>query len=810
MNWLDELNPAQRVAVECTEGPVMIVAGAGSGKTRVLTYRMAYLIEKGEDPFQMLALTFTNKAAAEMRHRIEALIGHRARALWMGTFHAVFARILRRHAELLGYPSNFTIYDADDSKSLLKTLIKEMELDDTYYKASLMYGRISSAKNSLITHQEYSEDASLLAGDRSAGRPRFHELYRAYVERCRRSGAMDFDDLLLHFYQLLDGFPEILNLYQVQFKYLLVDEFQDTNRVQYRIVRLLSALRHNICLVGDDAQSIYAFRGAVIDNILNVQKDFPEVQVFRLEQNYRSTGTIVGASGSVIARNQKQIPKELWTSNPDGDKIRLFRCVSDNEEGRQVAAELHAQKYRFRLRNSDFAVLYRTNAQSRAFEEALRRQNIAYKVIGGVGFYQRREVKDLLAYLRLVVNPADEEALRRVINYPARGIGKTSVDKWILEADREGLTLWQMLQAMEQGHALGRALGAAGKRMVDFVCSVQAWAVTARQENAWVLAGLVWKQSGLQAELKADTSLEGINRYQNVEELLSAIEEFCASDEADSQEDRSIGAFLQHISLLTSADEQDGEGEQDFVSLMTVHQAKGLEFEQVFVVGLEEDLFPSAMSKDCREDLEEERRLFYVAMTRARKRLVLSYALTRFRHGTLIYGEPSRFLFEVDARFLEQPSLLRAGPPSSFGADAGTGFSGSPAGRLSYGRSAPGRSSAGSVPGRSSAGSVSGRSSAGTAPGRSSAGTAPGRPSAFPPSSRPGPGNPAEQAGPGDDPSTFVVGDKVRHFRFGDGCIDRLEGVFPDTKATITFEQFGSKQILLKFARLTRLGPAND
>ncbi|MFM7178984.1 MAG: ATP-dependent helicase, partial [Bacteroidota bacterium] len=655
MNWLDDLNPAQRAAVECSEGPVMIVAGAGSGKTRVLTYRIAHLIEQGEDPFQILALTFTNKAAGEMRERIEALIGPRAKSLWMGTFHSVFARILRRHAELLGYPTNFTIYDADDSKSLIKNIVRELDLDDAHYKASNLYARISSAKNSMILVEEYAGDASLIAGDKAAGRPRFVEVYRAYVDRCHRSGAMDFDDLLLNIFKLLEQYPEVLNYYQVQFKHVLVDEFQDTNRVQYRIVRLLSAMHRNICLVGDDAQSIYAFRGAVIDNILNVHRDYPELQTFRLEQNYRSTGNIVGASGSVIAQNNKQIPKELWTQNTAGDKIRLLRCVSDNEEGRLIAAELHAAKHQFRLSNKDFAILYRTNAQSRAFEEALRRQNIPYKVIGGLSFYQRREIKDFLAYLRLVVNHADEEALRRVINYPARGIGRTSMDKWILEADREGLTLWQMLVAMEQGHPLGKALGAAGRKMSDFARAVQVWAVAAQRDNAIALARQVWKQSGLHAELQSDTTIEGVNRLQNVEELLNAIEEFCESDEAvpdevTGEDDRSIGAFLQHIALLTSADDSTEDADRDYVSMMTVHQAKGLEFDHVFVVGMEEDLFPSAMARDNRLDLEEERRLFYVAITRARQRLCLSFALTRFRFGTLCYGEPSRFLFEMDPK----------------------------------------------------------------------------------------------------------------------------------------------------------------
>lgn len=794
MNWLDDLNPAQRGAVECGEGPVMIVAGAGSGKTRVLTYRIAYLIQQGEDPFQILALTFTNKAAGEMRERIEALIGPRAKSLWMGTFHSVFARILRRHAELLGYPTNFTIYDADDSKSLIKNIIRDLDLDDAYYKASNLYARISSAKNSMILVEDYAGDAALIAGDKAAGRPRFVEVYRMYVERCRRSGAMDFDDLLLNIFRLLEQYPEVLNLYQVQFKYVLVDEFQDTNRVQYRIIRLLSAMHRNICLVGDDAQSIYAFRGAVIDNILNVHKDYPELQTFRLEQNYRSTGTIVGASASIIVQNNKQIPKELWTQNPAGDLIRLMRCVSDNEEGKHIAAELHAAKHQYHLNNKDFAILYRTNAQSRAFEEALRRQNIPYKVIGGVSFYQRKEVKDFLAYLRLVVNHADEEALRRVINYPARGIGRTSMDKWILEADREGFTLWQMLVAMEQGHPLGGSLGASGRKMADFARAVQVWAVTAQRDNAIALARQVWKQSGLHAELQTDTTIEGVNRLQNVEELLNAIEEFCESDEAvpdavTGEDDRSIGAFLQHIALLTSADENGEDTNRDYVSMMTVHQAKGLEFEHVFVVGLEEDLFPSSMARDSRSDLEEERRLFYVALTRARRRLYLSFALTRFRFGNLCYGEPSRFLFEMDPKFLEQPSLLRTSSPSL---GNGAGFLGG--------------SGVGSGPPRSVA-QHGKRNLYPFAQTRSKTGQGTGSPrfptlgSAAKSVLKPH----TEATGLGDDPASFMVGDRVEHFRFGEGRIEQLEGCFPDTKATIIFERHGTKQILLKFARLTKI-----
>jgi DNA helicase-2/ATP-dependent DNA helicase PcrA len=605
---------------------------------------------------------------------------------------------------------------------------------------------------------------------------------------------MDFDDLLLNFFGLLEQYPEILNLYQAQFRHVLVDEFQDTNRVQYRIVRLLSAMHRNICLVGDDAQSIYAFRGAVIDNILNVHRDYPELQTFRLEQNYRSTGTIVGASGSIISHNSQQIPKNLWTQNPSGDLIRLMRCVSDNEEGRQIATELHAAKHQYRLNNKDFAILYRTNAQSRAFEEALRKQNIPYKVIGGMSFYQRKEVKDFLAYLRLVVNHADEEALRRVINYPARGIGRTSMDKWILEANHMGYSLWQMLVAMEQGHPLGRNLGAAGRKMADFARSVQVWAVTAQRENAIALARQVWKQSGLHAELRSDTTIEGVNRLQNVEELLNAIEEFCESDEAIPNEatgadDRSIGAFLQHIALLTSADETGDDGDRDYVSMMTVHQAKGLEFEHVFVVGLEEDLFPSAIARDSRSDLEEERRLFYVAITRARRRLLLSFALTRFRFGNLCYGEPSRFLFEMDPKFLEQPSLLRTGLPV-----------------LDNGSAMPGGSVWGADPARSL-----GQKSKGThypsARSHSKTGQGSGPPR-FPGSVAAGksaPKSPTEAIGPGDAPASFNVGDRVEHFRFGTGRIELLEGRFPDTKATIIFERHGTKQILLKFARLTKI-----
>jgi DNA helicase II / ATP-dependent DNA helicase PcrA len=651
-DYLHELNPVQREAAMAGDGAVMVIAGPGSGKTRVLTYRIAYLMtreEKPVDPFNILALTFTNKAAKEMRERIETIVGGEARNLWMGTFHSIFARILRFEAEKIGYPSNFTIYDTDDSKSVVKNIVNELGLNDKIYKPASIYYRISSAKNSLITPKAYMQDASMMSEDASAGRPRFGEIYSLYAKKCFMSGAMDFDDLLLKMYELLVKHPDVLYKYQHKFRYILVDEYQDTNYAQYMIVKKLAAAFENICVVGDDAQSIYSFRGADIANILNFEKDYPDMQVFKLEQNYRSTQHIVKAANTVITKNKLQLPKEIWTENGEGEKIKVVKTLSDNDECKWVADAVFENKMRHRQHNSDFAILYRTNAQSRSFEEGLRRAGIPYKVYGGMSFYQRKEIKDLLAYLKLIVNHNDEEALRRIINYPARGIGKTTLEKATLIASENGVSLWNVLERINQFDFTARAVSPVS----DFVIMLKSFAAMLPQKNAYDMAAFVAKQTGLLTELYNDKTVEGVSRYENLQELLNGIKEFSEEDvvdEGDSElpKDKSLGTYLQNIMLLTDADKDTPEN-RDHVKLMTIHAAKGLEFNNVFVVGLEENLFPSMLSVNSRDEIEEERRLFYVAITRAKQRLFLTYATTRYRFGSMTYNEPSRFVDELSS-----------------------------------------------------------------------------------------------------------------------------------------------------------------
>ncbi len=644
MDYLEGLNEPQLEGVINTDGPCMIIAGAGSGKTRVLTFRIAHLIkQKNVDPFNILALTFTNKAAGEMRERIESVVGNDARNLWMGTFHSVFARILRSEAEKIGYPSNFTIYDTDDSKSLIKNIVKEQGLDDKVYKPNVVYNRISSAKNRLISWQEYNNNPIFKADDESNMRPELGRLYKLYSIRCFQSGAMDFDDLLFNTNVLFRDHDDVLNKYQHRFKYVLVDEFQDTNISQYLITRKLSSVNQNICVVGDDAQSIYAFRGADIQNILNFEKDFPELKVIKLEQNYRSTKVIVDAANSIIVHNKAQLKKNVWTANDDGEQIELMKANSDNEEGKLVASSIFEEKMNYQLRNSEIAVLYRTNSQSRAIEEALRRVNIKYKIIGGLSFYQRKEIKDILCYLRFVVNQNDEQALRRIINTPKRGIGDSSIDKVILAASENGTTLWSAISSIHQFMS-----GRAANLIDDFATMIKSFMAMVQQKDAYDAASHIAKSSGLLKELYDDKTIEGVNRYENVQELLNAIKEFVDNPEI---EDKSLGAFLQEVSLITSVDEEKDE-DDDKVTLMTIHGAKGLEFKNVYIVGMEEDLFPSQMMLSSRADLEEERRLFYVAMTRAKSKLFLSYANTRYRFGRLKTCEPSRFLEEINPSFI--------------------------------------------------------------------------------------------------------------------------------------------------------------
>jgi len=645
MDYLDSLNEPQHEGVVNTQGPCMLIAGAGSGKTRVLTFRIAHLIKsKDVDPFNILALTFTNKAAAEMRNRIESVVGLEARNLWMGTFHSVFAKILRYEAERLGYPSNFSIYDADDSKTLIRQIVKELKLDDKVYKPNVVLNRISGAKNRLVSWKEYINNPVFLADDESAMKPQMGKLYRIYCERCFKASAMDFDDLLFNTNVLFRDNPDVLNKYQHRFKYVLVDEFQDTNLSQYLITKKLSAVNQNICVVGDDAQSIYAFRGADIKNILNFEKDYPDLKIIKLEQNYRSTKVIVNAANSVINNNTAQIKKDVWTANEEGDLIELLKANSDNEEGKLVATSIFEEKLNQQVKNSEIAVLYRTNSQSRAIEEALRRANIRYKIIGGLSFYQRKEIKDILSYLRFVINQNDEQALRRIINLPKRGIGSGSVDKIIVAANENGVSLWQIVSNIFK-YMPGRITNA----IDQFATMIKSFMVIIQQKDAYEAASYIAKQSGLLRELYEDKTIEGLSRYENVQELLNAIKEFVDNEE---NSDKSLGAFLQEVALLTSVDEDKGD-DNEKVTLMTIHMAKGLEFKNIYLVGMEEDLFPSQMMLSSRADLEEERRLFYVAITRAEQKLYLCYAITRYRFGRLKSCEPSRFLEEIDSRYIK-------------------------------------------------------------------------------------------------------------------------------------------------------------
>lgn len=751
MDYLAGLNPTQRAAVEQIQGPVMIVAGAGSGKTRVITYRVAHLIRQGVDPFNILVLTFTNKAAKEMRERIMKVVGAEAKNIWMGTFHSIFARILRVEAELIGYPKNFTIYDTDDTKSLLRAILKEMNLDDKLYNVNHVYGRISSAKNNLISPQEYNKNEAILAEDRENGRPQMGEIYMTYAQRCYRSGAMDFDDLLFKTNVLLNKYPETLHKYQHQFKYLMVDEYQDTNFSQYLIVKRLAAVNENICVVGDDAQSIYAFRGANIQNILNFQKDYPDVRVFKLEQNYRSTKVIVNAANSIIANNKNQLEKNVFSDNEEGEKIKVARAFSDNEEGKIVAEAIVQEKALSGGHYKDFAILYRTNAQSRAMEEALRKLNVPYKIYGGTSFYQRKEIKDLIAYFRLTYNPNDEEALKRVINYPRRGIGDTTIDKIIVAADQQQYRLWDIV-ANAQMFLDGRSATA----VVNFATMVKSFQAIGSNGNAFDTAMHIAQHSGILKDLYEDKSVEGLARYENIQELLNGIKEF---SEREDIEDKSLDVFLQDVALLTN-DDNDKDPNADTVSLMTIHSSKGLEFKNVFIVGLEENLFPSQLSLNSRSELEEERRLFYVAVTRAETKLHLSYATSRYRWGSLNNCEPSRFLDELN------PACLNLDFKPRVQSSVDEGFKSDKIAwqqKDSFSKPKPKVVKTTSVLPKAHV--------------------------------------PTEGFAPSDT-SNIQVGMEVEHERFGFGKVINLEGNKPDIKATIFFKELGQKQLLLKFAKL--------
>ncbi|MFY0643771.1 MAG: UvrD-helicase domain-containing protein [Bacteroidia bacterium] len=751
--YLDSLNDAQKAAVMQTEGPVMIIAGAGSGKTRVLTYRIAHLIAKGVDPFNILALTFTNKAAREMRNRIEAVVGPEARNIWMGTFHSVFARILRREADKIGYTSNFTIYDTDDSKTLIKNIVKQFNLDDKVYKANIVLNRISAAKNNLIQAHAYKTNPELTAYDDTTGRGKIHEIYTEYSRRCLQAGAMDFDDLLLNTFKLLNNFPEALNKYQHQFRYVMVDEYQDTNHCQYMIIKKLASVYENICVVGDDAQSIYSFRGATIRNILNFENDYPDLKVYKLEQNYRSSEVIVNAANSVIARNKEQLEKKVWTKNEQGEKITVMRAVTDNEEGRLIAQHIFESKMNEQMINSDFAILYRTNSQSRSLEEALRKLNIPYRIFGGLSFYQRKEIKDVIAYLRITINPNDEEALRRVINYPTRGIGKTSVDRLSAIATENGISMWDVIMQIQQ-HPL---LKSAATKLQGFAQIIKSFKIKAETENVYDLCMHIMRTTNLLKTLNDDKTIEGISRYENVSELLNGMKEFVEDDTSEVSKD--LASYLQDIALYTDADKEDDDNNK--VALMTIHQAKGLEFPYVYVSGLEENLFPSQMALGSRQDLEEERRLFYVAITRAEKKLTLSFATSRFRFGTLLPCEPSRFIDEIDNEFLE---LDRRNTLQAKSRDLDQ-----------LERNRTGRSN------------LSRTISKQNQPRRQMA--KPPVISNFVP----------------DKIDHFEVGLKIEHQRFGKGEIASLSGEQGDLKAVIDFLEYGKKTLVLKFAKLRLL-----
>ena len=767
MEMLEGLNDAQKAAAGHIEGPMMVVAGAGSGKTRVLTHRIAHLIDQGVDPFSILALTFTNKAAREMKGRIGHIVGEaEARNIWMGTFHSVFARILRIESERINYPSNFTIYDTQDSRSVIKDVIKSLGLDDKLYKPNSIHGRISGAKNNLIGPQDYAANPDIMGEDQQAGRPRIAEIYAGYNLRLQRSGAMDFDDLLFKTNVLLRDFPDLLHKYQQKFAFILVDEYQDTNFAQYLIIRQLGAARENVCVVGDDAQSIYSFRGANIQNILNFQRDYPDCVVYKLEQNYRSTKTIVEAANTVIAKNQDQIRKEVWTGNADGDKIDVHRALSDNDEGSHVADGILTTRSREQARHQDFAILYRTNAQSRAFEEQLRKRNIPYRIYGGLSFYQRKEIKDLIAYFRLTANPADDESFKRVVNYPARGIGKTTMDRLTVAAANHECALWDVLQdPLKKPEDLK---GAAWGKLQDFATMISGFATRLETASAFDLGHHIAQHTALLRELHKDKTPEGVARYENVEELLAGMKEFSdAVDPATPDALRTMGDFLVDVALLTDADQDDGD--DDKVSLMTIHAAKGLEFPYIYVVGLEENLFPSQMALNTREELEEERRLFYVALTRAEKRATLSYALTRYRWGQLIQNEPSRFIEEIDEQYLNLPTVSARRPePFDFNTARTSFYKPMPSG------SGP-RTTTPPKPGmkKVSASAPGAAAESGVAP-ASSGGIAPGV--------------------------------EVKHARFGKGKVLKLEGEEPNVKATVFFPSAGQKQLLLKFAKLEVLG----
>ena len=771
-SYLDSLNEAQKQAVLQKNGPMIIIAGAGSGKTRVLTYRIAHLMKHGVDSFNILSLTFTNKAAKEMKARIASVVGaSESKNLWMGTFHSVFARILRSEADKLGFPSNFTIYDTQDSVRLISSIIKEMGLDRERYKSKQILGRISSFKNSLVTVKAYYNSADLQEADLHASRPKVGEIYKNYVDRCFKAGAMDFDDLLLRTNELLARFPETLAKYQDRFRYIMVDEYQDTNHSQYIIVRALADKFGNICVVGDDSQSIYSFRGANIQNILNFQKDYPDVKTFKLEQNYRSTSNIVNAANSVIAKNKTKLDKEVWTSNDAGDEINVMRTISDGEEGRFVAQSIWENQMNHQLSLDSFCVLYRTNSQSRAIEDALRKKGLDYKIYGGISFYQRKEIKDILSYLRILINPNDEEALKRIINYPARGIGATTIDKLTIAANHYKKSIFDIIKYIDK---IDLKINSGTKnKLQNFMNMMLRLQIESQTKNAFEIAEVVVKQAQLIKDLEKEGTPEAVSKVENVQELLNGIKDFI-TDKIEQGEDTSLTSFLEDVALATDFD-SDKNDDKPTVSLMTIHQSKGLEYKYVYVAGLEENLFPSAMSMNTRSELEEERRLFYVALTRAEKVAYLTYAQTRYRWGKLVDAEPSRFLEEIDSQYLHyitpkvpEPSINRFVDKSIFDdAPKGIRFQ-KPIQRKKMERDLSKKKEIIVPKNLKKVSQVA----------------------------------PKINLFDGD----IITGNIVEHNRFGAGTVLGVEGKGPDKKAEIQFSTVGKKKLLLQFAKLKVIG----
>ncbi|MBQ5856665.1 MAG: exodeoxyribonuclease V subunit gamma [Bacteroidales bacterium] len=775
---LNGLNNPQKEAVTTIEGPVMVIAGAGSGKTKALTHRIAYMIQEGVNPFSIMALTFTNKAAKEMKDRIMKLVDpHAARNVWMGTFHSIFARILRIEAQHLGFTPDFTIYDTDDSKQLINAILKERELDTKAYPAKNILHRISMAKSALYTPEDYCNNFEIQQQDLRANKPLIGEIFKTYNNRLQRANAMDFDDILFYTNVLLRDFPEILYKYQQRFEYILVDEYQDTNYAQYLIIRRIAAMRENICVVGDDAQSIYGFRGANIQNILNFKTDYPEQKLIRLEQNYRSTQTIVNAANSVIDHNKDQIKKKVWSDNEEGDLITVLRATSDNEEGTLVANSIFGYKMSKQLNNKDFAILYRTNSQSRSLEEALRKKNIPYKIYGGLSFYDRKEVKDLLAYFRIVINPHDEQALLRIINYPARGIGKTTIERLMVVADERNKGIWDVIanenEPMPQDFNSGTA-----NKLRNFATMIKSFQTLLDKQNAIELAKHICNTVGIIKDLKEDDTPEGAARVDNIEELLNAIMEFSdkqVDEVTGEQNEVTLNKFMEDVALLSDQDKKDDEN-ADYVTLMTIHSAKGLEFPYVYIVGLEENLFPGVQSLSTREDLEEERRLFYVALTRAEKKLVLSYAESRYRWGNLTLSEPSRFIEEIDQSLIERTRKASFRGTSSFneGVNFSNPFSKSFQEKKEFQRKTEAKQNTPYINSNIN---------------KNISATPSNNVSDFSAAS----------------PDEIEEGMRVLHQKFGQGTVAKVEGIGPNKKATVLFDECGTKQLMLKFAKLNIL-----